>query len=78
MMKYCVALINFFDNDLKQFIVEADNWQEALIKAEQENLEPNILCEDQVNLILSFDGVEDGKEMYFDQDQLFSIKELED
>lgn len=77
MSKYCVGLINFFDNELNQFVVDADNWKEALIKAEQENLKPNELSKEHIDLINSFDSIEDGLEMYFDQDQTFSVKELD-
>ncbi|MDX1473337.1 MAG: hypothetical protein R3309_04150 [Reinekea sp.] len=75
-MKYCVGLINFFDNELKQFIVEADNWQQALIKAEQSKAPDDLVCDEQVDLINSFESIEDGQEMYFDQDQMFSVIEL--
>lgn len=34
MAKFCVAYINFFDNDLQQKIVEADSMFDAVVTAE--------------------------------------------
>lgn len=34
MAKFCVAYINFFENDLQQKIVEASSMFEAVVKAE--------------------------------------------
>lgn len=75
-MKYCVGIINFFDNELKHFVVEAESWQDALIKAEQESLEPNILDESHVEFINSLSSIDDAKQAYFDMDQSIEITEI--
>ena len=79
MKKMIVAYVNVFDNELHQFIVEANTWKEALIKC------LNLLAEDKSQKIFDEnaecvnslpDDIEEAKAAFFDQDQLFSVLEI--
>ncbi len=61
-MKFAVAFMDFFENDLKIKIVEADDWREALVKAFEASFEGETLKEARVAA--------------FNQDYLFNVVEL--
>ena len=65
MKKYAVGFINFFFNDLKITIVEADDWQDALEKAH-----PNTVD-------YMPDDIEAAKAKAFDQDWMFDVVEIQ-
>ena len=61
--------MNFFDNDLKIEIVEAENWKEAL-------LAHSLLNGDDSWLSVLSDDIEDSKENVFDCDCMFDVVEV--
>ncbi len=65
-MKYAVALMTFFDNDLQIKIVDGDNWREALVKAFPE-----------MDWLKNTD-LTTAQEEAFNSDVLFKIKRIED
>jgi len=68
-MKYAVAIINFFDNENKIHVVEADNEIDAMKKAILKiNPESELIIEDYDDL----HTIEDIKNYMFDVDQSIS------
>ena len=65
-MKFCVAYINFFDNDLQQQIVEADGFFEAAIAAGHATEEDREFC----------GAHEDMQEYFFNGDSAISVFEI--
>lgn len=65
MKRFCVAYINYFDNDLRQKIVEADSEKSAVIRA--------------FGLNYAFDEATDleaAKCNAFNADEMFSVIEI--
>lgn len=71
MAKFCVAYINFFDNDLVQEVVEAETWLDALYVAAPDDYDPAMFDD-----IPASADVEQYKQRAFDCDQMFSVIEL--
>ncbi len=67
-MKFAVAYINNFDNCLKQKLVEAADWRDALVKSGWANADS----------LTSFEGLtmEQAQEEAFSQDWNFSVIEV--
>ncbi len=63
-MKYAVAHMNFYDNDLQIKIVTGDSWRDALIKAF-----PKMKW-------LKSNDLEDAREEAFNSDMLFAVEEI--
>jgi len=63
-MKYAVALMNFFDNDLQIKIVDGDGWRNVLVKAFSE-----------MDWLKSKD-LSKAQEEAFNNDFLFTIKRI--
>ena len=70
MPKFAVGWINFFDNDLKIEIIEAETWKEALVH--HSSIVPDRTSwADQIS-----DDIEETKEMVFDCDCMFDVVEV--
>ena len=67
MAKFCVAYIDFFDNDLQQKIVEADSMFDAVVTAGHAKEEDREYC-------LSHDDMQD---YFFNGDSAISVIELQ-
>lgn len=70
-MKYVVGYMNFFDNNLKVEIVEAENWKEALSK---HSWLAKYSFEDSVGFLP--DDLETAKDESIDMEFLFDIVEI--
>ena len=64
MKSFAVATINFFDNDLRIFLVEDESWKKAL--GQVEDLTDYNLPDD----------IEEAKTEAFNSDWLFDVEEL--
>lgn len=65
MKKFAVGYINFFDNELKINIVEAENWKDALCKGSP--MGPDWI---------ESDTMAEAKEKAFDMDSMFDVVEI--
>ena len=65
-MKFCVAYMNFFENQLTQKIVEADNFFDAVIRAGFASEEDREAC-------LTYDEMQ---QYFFDGDMAVSVIEI--
>lgn len=72
MKKFVVSFVNFFDNDLRNKIVEAENWKEALkiVNPGQDEKE----TEEFYNIMP--DDYEEAKYFAFNSDWLFDVIEI--
>lgn len=68
-MKYVVAYLSFFDNDLQVKVVNAENWWIALEAAFPGKLE-------HLGDVMDVGTLEDAKEEAFNQDWLFTVCEV--
>ena len=66
MFKYVVAWINFFDNELQQQYVVADNEFQALLKSNQDVI-------DMSDPIVNTMGMEELKQFAFNCDGMISV-----
>jgi len=73
-MKYAVAYMNFWDNDMKIQIIEADGWKEALSKHTLFN-KPEYPEDHDMSWIS--DEIEDAKMDLFNADMMFDVIEIE-
>jgi hypothetical protein len=73
MPKFCVATINFFDNDLKQEVITAETWLDALYVAASGEFTPDMFDDIAVGA-----DMEQYKQRAFDSDSMFSVIEISD
>jgi hypothetical protein len=64
MKKFVVAYINFFDNELKLNIIEAENWSDAIMKAGYGDYG---IC----------NSLEETQEHFWNSDALINVLEIE-
>jgi len=65
-MKYAVAYVNFFDNDLQLRVVKARGWKQAVSRAFD--------CAQH----LTSETLDEAKEEAFNQDWLFNVLEIDE
>ena len=72
-MKFAVAAMNFFDNELTIKVVNADNWKDAVLQHPQYT-SPDDTPEDEKTQFP--DDIEDAKAFAFDMDTMFDVIKL--
>lgn len=76
-MKAVVAYMNFFDNDLKQMVVEVDkkDWKEAYVLAITEGVTGSKVDKEEAvkNVSRLSNNIEDAKRDSFDGEELFEV-----
>lgn len=73
-MKYAVAAMNFYDNELTIKVVHADNWKDAVLQHLQYAPTEDTPEDEKPQFP---DDIEDAKAFAFDMDSMFDVIELE-
>lgn len=80
-MKFAVSIIDFFSNDLRCYVVDADSWKGALIAAHKPDSEKmKYEIDDELKSWLNelSDEIEIAKQEFFDGDQMFEVIALDE
>ena len=73
-MKYAVAAMNFYDNELTIKVVHAENWKDAVLQHPQYKVSDEEVDEE----VYFPDNIEDAKGEAFNMDSMFDVIKLED
>ena len=72
-MKYAVAAMNFFDNEITIKIVHADNWKDAVLQHPQYAPTEDTSEDEKTQFS---DDIEDAKEEAFNMKSMFDVIKL--
>ena len=72
-MKYAVAAMNFFDNEITIKVITADNWKDAVLQHPQYASTEDTPENEKVQFP---DDIDDAKAFAFDMDSMFDVIKL--